>query len=234
MSGNVDLRVRRTEMMIQEALISLIAEKGFDTITVGDIAERAMINRATFYRHYEDKYALVRAIFEKAMQKLHNDLGPLQQRLEIVHLVIDDRAVLDEQGGNPEMEKALASYTAFIEHIGENVRLYKTFLGRHGSSWFSAQLRDYFSQNMYARLQESKVLVPENPDFSDPLYDETLTVGLASWFIGIVTHWLEDGMQVSPRKIALFSLRFMVYGMYPYIQSLNSAIHNNRAAEAGE
>jgi pimeloyl-ACP methyl ester carboxylesterase len=51
-----DLRIRRTHHFLQEAMIELITEKGFEAITVGDIAERAMINRATFYRHYQDKY----------------------------------------------------------------------------------------------------------------------------------------------------------------------------------
>ena len=223
---NIDLRVKRTEIMLQEALISLISEKGFDAITVGDIAERAMVNRATFYRHYNDKYALVSAIFENAMDKLVSDLGPLEQRLEIVNLVINEHNALDDQRTNPEMEHALSSYTAFIEHIGKNAKLYKTLLGRQGSSWFSAQLRDYFSQNMYARLQESKILISEKLDVSDSIYDKTLTIGLASWFIGIITRWLEDGMRIPPRKIAVFSLRFMIYGMYPYIKSLNTAIVN--------
>lgn len=54
-----DLRIRRTHHFLQEAMIELITEKGFEAITVGEIAERAMINRATFYRHYQDKYDLV-------------------------------------------------------------------------------------------------------------------------------------------------------------------------------
>jgi AcrR family transcriptional regulator len=43
-----DLRVRRTQMLLREAFIALIEERGFDAITVGDIAERAMVNRTTF------------------------------------------------------------------------------------------------------------------------------------------------------------------------------------------
>ncbi|MBZ0292889.1 MAG: TetR/AcrR family transcriptional regulator, partial [Anaerolineae bacterium] len=51
-----DLRVRRTRKLLQQALIELTVERGFSEITVGDIAERAMGNRSTFYRHYLDKY----------------------------------------------------------------------------------------------------------------------------------------------------------------------------------
>src|SRR5215813_8943534 len=54
-----DLRVRRTRKSLMQALIELTIEKGFSAITVQDIADRAMVNRATFYRHYLDKYDLL-------------------------------------------------------------------------------------------------------------------------------------------------------------------------------
>lgn len=49
-----DLRIRRTRKLLMQALIKLTVEKGFAAITVQDIANRAMVNRATFYRHYLD------------------------------------------------------------------------------------------------------------------------------------------------------------------------------------
>ena len=44
---------------LREALIDLIEEQGFDALRVGEITERAMVSRATFYRIYQDKYDLV-------------------------------------------------------------------------------------------------------------------------------------------------------------------------------
>jgi AcrR family transcriptional regulator len=63
--GQTDPRVRRTHELLQEALIELAAERGFDAITVGDIARRAGVNRATFYRHYQDKYDLAVVLREE-------------------------------------------------------------------------------------------------------------------------------------------------------------------------
>jgi AcrR family transcriptional regulator len=57
--NKADPRVKRTRKLLQEALVSLMAEKSFQTISVQDIAERATLNRATFYAHFEDKFALV-------------------------------------------------------------------------------------------------------------------------------------------------------------------------------
>lgn len=54
-----DPRVIRTRKQLRDALISLVQEKSFQSISVQDIAERAALNRATFYAHFEDKFALM-------------------------------------------------------------------------------------------------------------------------------------------------------------------------------
>jgi AcrR family transcriptional regulator len=55
----IDPRVTRTRKLIVDAFVSLQAEKSFDDITIGEIATRATVNRATFYAHFPDKYALL-------------------------------------------------------------------------------------------------------------------------------------------------------------------------------
>src|ERR1700735_3442593 len=55
----VDPRIRRTRQLLQEALGKLLETKDFDKISVQDIAEAATVNRATFYDHYTDKFALL-------------------------------------------------------------------------------------------------------------------------------------------------------------------------------
>jgi len=55
----VDPRIRRTRLLLQESLGKLLETKGFDKISVQDIAEAATVNRATFYDHYTDKFALL-------------------------------------------------------------------------------------------------------------------------------------------------------------------------------
>lgn len=60
-----DPRVVRTKNLIIDAFLTLIKEKDFDAISVKDITKRATINRATFYRHYEDKYLLLSSIVEQ-------------------------------------------------------------------------------------------------------------------------------------------------------------------------
>lgn len=61
----VDPRVTRTRKLIRDALVSLLAEKNFESISVQDIAARATVNRATFYAHFTDRFALLDAMLRE-------------------------------------------------------------------------------------------------------------------------------------------------------------------------
>jgi len=58
----IDPRIRRTRQMLFQAFQELLAEKTFDQISVQDLAERSTLNRATFYDHFTDKFALLEAM----------------------------------------------------------------------------------------------------------------------------------------------------------------------------
>jgi AcrR family transcriptional regulator len=67
----LDPRVKRTRGLILGAFESLIAEKGFESISVQDVTDKAQINRATFYAHFADKYALLDySISQKFMEEI--------------------------------------------------------------------------------------------------------------------------------------------------------------------
>ena len=65
-----DPRIRRTRQLLQCALRTLMEKKNFDEISVQDITEQATVNRATFYDHYTDKFALLDAMVGGGFHKL--------------------------------------------------------------------------------------------------------------------------------------------------------------------
>jgi AcrR family transcriptional regulator len=69
----LDPRVKRTRSLILQAFEQLLAEKGFESISVQDVTDKAEINRATFYKHFVDKYALldytIKELFKKEIEK---------------------------------------------------------------------------------------------------------------------------------------------------------------------
>jgi AcrR family transcriptional regulator len=74
-----DPRVTRTQKLIRDALASLLSEKSFESISVQDIAERATVNRATFYAHFPDKFALLDTIIRDALHERLSEGSPLSR-----------------------------------------------------------------------------------------------------------------------------------------------------------
>jgi AcrR family transcriptional regulator len=68
----LDPRIRRTRGLLQDALKGLLRDKEFENISVQDITEAATLNRATFYAHYTDKFALLEELIRVTFLKLLN------------------------------------------------------------------------------------------------------------------------------------------------------------------
>src|SRR5919198_1606939 len=131
-----NVRLRRTQKLLREALIELIEERGFDALTIGELTERAMVSRAAFYRNYQDKYDLVEQIFEEAMSGLLGtvaNIGPEQHPPQV--------------------------WVTFFEHIAEYERLYRALLGKKGSPWFVRKMRASL-----AGLVKERGQLPHGPD----------------------------------------------------------------------
>lgn len=99
---NIDKRVLRTRMALRNAFMELMQEKPFEQLTVLDLADRAMINRATFYAHFDDKYALLDYVLR---YKFNEHLATMLSDAD--HLTRDDLRCL-----------ALATLTFLQQFIG--------------------------------------------------------------------------------------------------------------------
>jgi AcrR family transcriptional regulator len=71
----IDRRVSRTRNALREALLSLIEEQDYSTITVEEITARANIGRTTFYLHYRDKEDLLLEELADLMQELTQQIA---------------------------------------------------------------------------------------------------------------------------------------------------------------
>lgn len=54
-----DLRVRKTKKALHMAFLELLSQKTFEEITINELCERAGVRRATFYKHYDDKFSFL-------------------------------------------------------------------------------------------------------------------------------------------------------------------------------
>jgi AcrR family transcriptional regulator len=118
----LDLRVRRTYKFLWDALMALLTDHSFDSITVTDICERAMVHRTTFYKHYEDKNGLL-------FHGIHDELNALIEALD---------AAVNTQ----------ARLIAVFEHVRSHERFYRLMLTGDGFTNFSTLLRKSLAQRL--------------------------------------------------------------------------------------
>ena len=65
-----DLRVIKTKNALYNTLIELMKDHAFEEIKVSDICTKALINRSTFYAHYNDKYELLKDMIDNLKDSL--------------------------------------------------------------------------------------------------------------------------------------------------------------------
>jgi AcrR family transcriptional regulator len=183
-----NLRVKRTKILLRDALIALIEEQGFDALTVGALAERAMVSRAAFYRNYQDKYDLVEQIFEDAMNALLGavrEMGPGQ---------------MGPNHHPPEV------WVTFFEHIAEYERLYRALLGSRGSPWFVRKMRAALADMVHMHGHGHR-LPPDRP--VHPFVDDLVPDLVSTMLVESITWWLEQGKPTTPREMATRSALLM-------------------------
>jgi AcrR family transcriptional regulator len=80
----MDKRIIKTRQMLQEALLSLLREKPFESIEIQAITERANTARVTFYRHYATKEELLLDAIEQVYQLLQSQVAaiPIENALD--------------------------------------------------------------------------------------------------------------------------------------------------------
>lgn len=64
----------KTRRNIEQTFLRLLKDHPFDKITVRMICEEALVNKGTFYRHYQDKYDLARRTVDDELQRLHTEI----------------------------------------------------------------------------------------------------------------------------------------------------------------
>ncbi|MFE2737399.1 TetR/AcrR family transcriptional regulator [Streptomyces sp. NPDC059349] len=72
-----DRRTRRTRRNLSDALVVLVLERGFSSLTVEDITERADVGRATFYSHFRDREDLFARVTADLLEELTERLQPV-------------------------------------------------------------------------------------------------------------------------------------------------------------
>lgn len=91
----MDLRIQKTYMALTSTFFELLEEKRFEDITVNELCERAMVRRATFYKHFGDKYEFFTFFIREIQEEFDREIAdspdintPIDFYINIVHRVM--------------------------------------------------------------------------------------------------------------------------------------------------
>lgn len=183
-----DLRVRRTRKLLQRAMLESAREKGFAHVTVRNITDRAMVNRATFYRHYEDKYDLLAQYMKELSEFIDSDEGENLSNTQPL----------------PSLDTPPPGLATLLRHMQANADFYRVMLGNQGDPAFCGQAFRTYVELGYRRMLSSQ-LPQSNPN--RPPIDLTVNY-LMHAGIGAIVWWLENDQPVSPEQMAVWLYQF--------------------------
>lgn len=178
----MDLRVRRTRKLLWEALLAEMSERAFEDITVTDICERAMVHRTTFYKHYEDKYALL----EQGMRQMYDEL------------------VKEAQHAPPSafsLENPPPYFIRLFEHVAERQQFYRLMLCGEGVVRFQLMVKDYVAEVVESRA--AGMIAAHQPAWAPLAMHVQFFSGAV---LSLLAWWLENDMPLSPRQMAQYLL----------------------------
>jgi AcrR family transcriptional regulator len=169
----LDARVKRTKVALGEALVTLMEEKPFDSITVQDVLDRAHVSRATFYTHYSDKDDLLMSDAEEFFEMISNALSEHKDQSNRVFPV-------------KEFFHHVSQMSAFVRALST--------AGKVQDNWELA--RGQFARGIERRIAElplgQTVPAEERP---------AIAFAHAGALLSLLTWWIDRGMREKPEEM---------------------------------
>jgi len=183
-----DRRVQRTRKLLQDALIGMMIEKGYESTTVQDIIDRANVGRATFYAHFADKQTLLAS----SLEDLRTHLVEHQQRALV-------------QPGDPEA-RSLGFSLAMLEHARGHLQLWRGIVGRESGALVMQRIHHTIAELAGIDLNalgfrgtpEQRLLAAEY---------------IAGAFMSVLTWWLDHDATLPPQEVNDIFRRLVMQGL---------------------
>lgn len=144
MKEKTDLRILKTKKVLLDTLIKLMKQKNFEKIKISDICENALINRSTFYAHYEDKYDLLMDLFENQKVTLLKEL---------------------EDNNNSKIfskDYTMNLLSIVINHLEENKEVYSSILANNRNGILLDFLIETIERDVKEKIKSNNEIIESN------------------------------------------------------------------------
>lgn len=184
----IDPRTRRTRQLLLDAFGQLLSEKSFEEITVQDITERATVNRATFYAHFEDKYVLLD-----------------QSMTEMIQQFMHQKLPADSLFNTTNLERLIETVCEFLAQLSSHC-------APSNRNQFASLVEQQVKQQLYLRLVNW--LQQENSMRTMTQKQAELQATVTSWAIyGAALRWSNGGRSETATAFAHQALPLIISGL---------------------
>lgn len=160
----MDVRVIRTYEQLTASLVSLLATKSFEELSVSEICDHAQVHRATFYKHFNDKYEFLNFCFDNELSKIKFDVSSTEATVENIK----------------------ENFMHFIKVTFDFVNSKKAIFSIILSNKFSVSLGASFTSAVHNYcLEKIKIILPGTTDERAELF----AAFYSNAFIGVVSHY---------------------------------------------
>jgi AcrR family transcriptional regulator len=187
-----DRRVKKTRQALQNALIELILEKGYDAVMIQDILDRADVGRSTFYAHFQDKEDLLMARFDT-----------LQEAFEAhFQTVLAYRSAV-----NPKADPGVNVPLFLLRYVENDHRLFKALLGKQSSGKHASHIQNFFlkyTRDIVKTHARSQLL---------PYQLDIIANYVTNAFLSLLIWWIDGDMPCSVEELYSMEMRLMEPGL---------------------
>ena len=175
-----DLRIIKTNNTLYDALINLLKEKTFEEIKVSDICQKALVNRSTFYAHFNDKYELFMSLINSLKESLQTELKSIEEtNLKDYYLKMIE---------------------VFLNHIEGKEQIYKSILINNRSSIIMDMIYDTITEDINQKVTKNDKDVP----------NEIFTAYYLGAIVNTGIEWFKKDKKYSKDKMIEYLDRLMV------------------------
>lgn len=180
MKEKVDLRIVKTNKLLYETLLELLKTQTFEEIKVSDICNKALINRSTFYAHFNDKYELVASFINDLRDSLTNELNNIEKDITL-------------------KEYYLKLIEILLDHIEGREDVYKSILINNRNSIIMDMIYNTIAEDITSRVKNNNKGVP----------DELFVSYHLGAIVNIGIDWLKNNKKYSKEEMLKYLDKLM-------------------------
>ena len=186
-------RKQQTRIRIMQSAVELFMQKGYDNVTISEIAETADVGRATFYLHFDDKIDMCIAIINQNTQHIMEQTGE-----HVKHMTLRERSYY--------------SWLEMFKVIQTQLPYYFALIGKDILQIFQRN-REYTVTQYFYNLEEGKY------DIELDLPNDFTANFLAGAVQQVIGWWIESNFKYTPEQMAEMTYKTLYRESPPFIKS---------------